>query len=152
MEFLVRVNNMVPVIFDEIIRQYNFNFMRVDSTVSILYKNNYAFVLSVDRDYVDLNFMKKEDDKIIKYWIQGFVIKKLDEDDRCNTQETKNLENKLIDYLLIYEKSLKTKCRSILMGQMDWVEDYRKDFMCVIRELNAKEYDKYGKFLSSTGP
>lgn len=146
MEFLVRVNNMVPVIFDEIIRKYNFKFNRIDSTASILYKNNYAFVLAADRDYVDLNFLRKEDDKIIKYWIQGFVIKKLDEDDRSDNQEAKNLEDRLIDYLVTYEKSLKTKCESILMGQMDWVEDYKKDFMCVIRELNFKEYEKYGKF------
>lgn len=147
MEFLRRVNDRIPSIFTDIIRNYGFNYMRLDSTVSALYKSEYAFIFSVDRDYVDLNYIRKEDNKIIKYWIQGFVIIRLG-DEPVDKLVGDDLETKLTNYLFVYEKSLKTKCESILLGEMDWVSEFKKTPMCVIRELNMKEYNKYKDVLS----
>ncbi|MBE5927101.1 MAG: hypothetical protein E7270_09090 [Lachnospiraceae bacterium] len=143
MEFLVRVNDMIPVIFEEVIRKYGFKFKRIKSIESVLYKDDYALTMSVNMDYVDINFLKKEENKIVKYCIQTFVMQSLDENDKSNKREGSDIETKLINYLRIYEKGLQTKWENILMGKMDWVENYKKSFMCIIRELNPKEYSKY---------
>lgn len=142
MEFLYRINDMIPEIFEEIIRTYNFKYIRKDSLHSVLAKDNYAIILSVDRDYVDINYLKREGTGIIKYWIHPFLMENLDEEDRSVRREGKDLNTKLINYILLYEKVLRTKWQNILTGKMDWVDDCRKATMCVIRELSGVEYDR----------
>ena len=146
MELFGRINDRIPIIFEDIIRRYGFNFEKITSSSSIMYKADYGFVMSIDRDYVDINFLRKEGNIIMTYWIQGFLIQKLDDNERSRNEEERTLETYLLGYLFTYEKSLQTKCKSILMGQMDWVDDLKKTPICDIRELNAKEYEKYGKF------
>ena len=143
MDFLYKVNDNVPEIFAGIIRTYNFKFMRIDTLHSALVKDNYAIILSVSRDYVDINFLNREVGKIVKYWIHPFLMENLDDEDRSVQLEGDDIKTKLMNYILIYEKVLRTKWQNILIGQMDWVDACKKAKMCVIRELNAKEYDRY---------
>ena len=143
MEFLARINNMIPDIFEEIIKKYEFKYKRISTLESVLYKEDYAFIMSVDRSHVDIVFLKKEENIIVKYCIQTFVMKSFDVEDRSNQRVGKDVETNLINYLLIYEKGLQTKWTNMLIGQMDWVEEYKKSSMCVISELNPKEYSIY---------
>lgn len=118
--------------------------MCIEGLNSALVKDNYAIVLSVDRDYVDINFLYKEGTRIINYWIHPFLMENLDDEDRSVCREKYNVEDKLINYLLIYENVLSKKWQNILMGQMDWVEDYNKKCsMRSVRELEGTLYDKY---------
>lgn len=70
-------------------------------------------------------------------------MENLDDEDRSVQLEGDDIKTKLMNYILIYEKVLRTKWQNILIGQMDWVDACKKATMCVIRELNAKEYDRY---------
>ena len=72
----------------------------------------------------------------------SFKMENLDEEDRSVRREGKDLNTKLINYILLYEKVLRTKWQNILTGKMDWVDDCRKATMCVIRELSGVEYDR----------
>lgn len=144
MEFLYRINDMIPEIFSEIIRTYNFKYMRIDGLHSVLAKDNYAISMSVNKDYVDIYFFHREEAIIVKYWLQPFLMENLDDDDRSVARDGDDIETSIINYLLIYEKVLRTKWQNILMGQKDWVEKYDdKSYMRLIREFNAKEYDRY---------
>lgn len=76
MNFLYDINDMIPKIFEDIINEYGFRYVRIGGLCSVLAKENYAISMSVDRDYVDINFLNREGDKIIKYWIHPFLMEK----------------------------------------------------------------------------
>lgn len=143
MEFIRRANDEIPIIFEDIINQYNFNIKKTLSGETVIYKDDYGIVFNGDRDYVNIYFLKKEGDKIFSYWIQPFMMDKLTDEDRSNEREGNDNYTTLINYLLIYEKVLRTKRENILMGQMDWVEDFKKSSMWSIRELYPKEYSRF---------
>ena len=44
---------------------------------------------------------------------------------------------------MIYENVLRTRWESILLGKLDWVEEYKKSKMPSIREFCENEYVKY---------
>ena len=50
MELFGRINDRIPIIFEDIIRRYGFNFEKITSSSSIMYKADYGFVMSIDRD------------------------------------------------------------------------------------------------------
>lgn len=144
MEYLHKVNNEIPKIFKKIVKKYKLKHMRINGLNSAFVKDNYAIIMSVDRDYVDINFLYRDGTKIIKYWLQPFLIENLDDEDRSVQRVEKDFNTKLINYILLYEKTLSSKWQSILMGQMDWVERYNeKTYMRAIRELNEEEYNNY---------
>ena len=82
MQFLYKINDMIPEIFDEIRRTYNFKYLRIDGLHSVFVKDNYAIALSVNRDYVDISFFIKEGATIINYWLNPFLMENLDDEDR----------------------------------------------------------------------
>ena len=143
MEYLKKINDLIPEIFKDIIQKYNFKCKQHSSLKTVLYKDNYIITMLVEREYVDLYFIKEEGDIINKYWIQPFVLQNLTEEDKSNTREGDDWETRLINYLVIYEKVLRTKWESILLGKMDWVEEYKKSKMPSIREFCEKEYVTY---------
>ena len=146
MEFLREVNDTIPGIFGDIIKTYDFKVERITSSATLLYKDDYALYLASDRDYVDIWYVKKEETKILKYWLHPFLLENSTDEDRSNTKREDGLVTKLINYILIYEKILRTKRKNILMGQMDWVEEYnQKSSMRSIRELYPNEYEKFRK-------
>ena len=146
MEFLSKVNDAIPEIFGEIIKTYDFKVERISSSATLLYKEGYALYLASDRDYVNISFLKKEENKIMNYWLHPFLMENLTDEDRSNTKKEDDLVTKLINYILIYEKVLRTKRKNILLGQMDWVEEYnQKTSMRSIRELYPSQYEKFRK-------
>lgn len=146
MEFLSEVNDTIPEIFGDIIKTYDFKVERISSTATLLYKEDYALYLASDRDYVDILFLKKEENRIMNYWLQPFLMENLTDEDKSNTKKEDDLVTKLINYILIYEKVLRTKRKNILLGKMDWVEEYnQKTSMRSIRELYPSQYEKFRK-------
>ena len=146
MEFLSKVNDTIPEIFGEIIKTYDFKVQRITSSATLLYKEDYALYLASDRDYVNISFLKKEENKIMNYWLHPFLMENLTDEDRSNTKKEDDLVTKLINYILIYEKVLRTKRKNILLGQMDWVEEYNQTTsMRSIRELYPSQYEKFRK-------
>ncbi len=143
MEFIRRANDEIPIIFEDIINKYNFNIKKTHSGETVIYKDDYGIVFNGDRDYVNIYFLKKEGDKIFSYWIQPFMMDKLTDEDKSNKREGNDNYTTLINYLLIYEKVLQTKRENMLMGKMDWVEDFKKSSMWSIRELYPKEYSRF---------
>ena len=146
MEFLSKVNDTISEIFGEIIKTYDFKVERISSSATLLYKEDYALYLASDRDYVDILFLKKEENRIMNYWLQPFLMENLTDEDKSNTKKEDDLVTKLINYILIYEKVLRTKRTNILLGKMDWVEEYnQKTSMRSIRELYPSQYEKFRK-------
>lgn len=143
MEYLSKINDIIPQIFNDIIKKYDFKYKRFSSSTSILYRDNYVITMMVEREYIDIYFIKEEGDIINKYWIQPFILQDLTDEDRSNKREGDDWETKLINYLLIYEKVLRTKWESMLLGKMDWVEVYNKSKMPAVHELYPKEYAEY---------
>lgn len=145
MQFLYKINDMIPEIFDEIRRTYNFKYLRIDGLHSVFVKDNYAIALSVGRDYVNISYFIKEGTTIINYWLHPFLMENLNDEDRSVCLENDNkVETKLINYILLYEKTLKSKWKNILSGQMDWVEEYnKKSSMRSVREFYAAEYIRF---------
>ena len=143
MEYLSKINDVIPEIFSAIIKKYDFKYKRFSTLISILYRDNYVITMMVEREYIDIYFIKKEGDIINKYWIQPFILQNLTDENRCNQREGDDWETKLINHLLIYENVLRTRWESILLGKMDWVEEYKKSKMPSIREFCENEYVKY---------
>ena len=143
MEYLSKINDVIPEIFSDIIKKYDFKYKRFSSLISILYRDNYVITMMVEREYIDIYFIKKEGDIINKYWIQPFILQNLTDENRSNKREGDDWETKLINYLLIYENVLRTRWESILLGKLDWVEEYKKSKMPSIREFYPKEYVEY---------
>lgn len=148
MEFLRKANDEVLGIFEEIIRQYNFNYKRITSTQSAIYKDDFAIILTPERGYSNIEYLKKEGDKIFCYWIQPFMCENLTDEDRSNKRADDDLHTKIVNYLIIYEKVLRTKRESMLLGKMDWVDDFKKSKMWSIREIYPNQYSKYGELFA----
>lgn len=148
MEYLKIINDEIPIIFKDIMNEYNFKYKRLSTLVSTLYRDDYAITMMVEREYIDIIFIKKEGDIINKYWIQPFILQNLTDEHRSNKREGDDWKTKLTNYLLIYEKVLRTKWESMLMGKMDWVDEYKKSRMPVIRELYPSEYVEYKGILT----
>ena len=148
MEYLKIINDEIPIIFKDIMNEYNFKYKRLSTLVSTLYRDDYAITMMVEKEYIDIIFIKKEGDIINKYWIQPFILQNLTDEHRSNKREGDDWKTKLINYLLIYENVLRTKWESMLMGKMDWVDEYKKSRMPVIRELYPSEYVEYKGILT----
>ena len=91
MEFLSKVNDTIPEIFGEIIKTYDFKVERITSSATLLYKEDSALYLASDRDYVNISFLKKEENKIMNYWLHPFLMENLTEEDRSNTKKEDDL-------------------------------------------------------------
>ena len=100
MEFLSEVNDTIPEIFGDIIKTYDFKVERISSTATLLYKEDYALYLASDRDYVDILFLKKEENRIMNYWLQPFLMENLTDEDKSNTKKEYNLLTSLLNHLL----------------------------------------------------
>ena len=59
MEYLKKINDVIPQIFDDIIKKYDFKYKRFSSLTSILYRDNYVITMMVEREYIDIYFIKE---------------------------------------------------------------------------------------------
>lgn len=131
--------DVVRDIFSEIMNTYKLSFVTITEGIYALAGKKYALIIGTGRDGVALYYVKRDSKgQLEEYYIDSFVVKEFDANDRQNIGNPQSIQEILLAELRIVAKGLVNHWEALLKGSLNWVDSYKTYKLGgVIRQPNA---------------
>ena len=121
------LNNSVPSYLETLIINHQLQVVKLNSIKTALVSKEYALIISMDRFYVDVDYITVDDrKKMVKYPISNFLAEKYDEKDRVDLIKENTAREIIINNLIVINQGLQNKWRTILLGEKDWIIRFKQ--------------------------
>lgn len=142
------LNKQIPNYFNNIIDEFMMKVLVLSDIETALVGENYALIISIDRFYVDVDYVNKNLLKNKKrYKCSSFFATKYDKKDRVELLDEIGAREMIINNLMVISRGLPSKWRCVLDGNIDWIEEYRKSEWAFESNLHDFELVKLQQYI-----
>ncbi|MGC9268109.1 hypothetical protein [Listeria ivanovii] len=132
--------------FADIIKEYQFNLIKINEDEIMLLNPDYALTIWRSREGIDIYYLFLHNLEKVK--ITNFLFSNYEKDLLASITSANNLTDKISNNLLIHARGLSKYFPELLSGQNDWVEKFNENkFYNEPRVINTDEHAAYHKQL-----
>lgn len=142
------LNKQIPIFLKIIIDEFQLKVIEITEIETALIGSNYAILISIDRFYAEVDYVNRNSaNELKKYRCSSFFAEKYDEKDRVNLLEEHGAKEMIANNLTVISRGLLSKWRSILEGNVDWLETYKESSWASESYLHDFEIKKLNHYI-----
>lgn len=143
-----RINDETPMYMSEICKEYKLVSIKLSPLKTALIATSYAIIIEVDRFEIDLIYVQKKGDDLLAYRCGNYLARRFDEKDRINLLEGTGADILVRNDIIITSNGLSNKCKDVLMGDLKWLDEYKKSSRFSQVKLSNEEIENINNYFS----
>lgn len=136
-----KINNDIPQYMKKICEKYQMKCVKLSSIKTALIGDGYAIIISIGRFEAKVSYLQKNGKENILFLCDNYMAEKYDAEDRNNLLEGDGAEILVRNDLIIIARGLENKWREVLIGDTQWIDDYKKSQWYAVGRLTMEESD-----------
>lgn len=135
------INNDIPVYMSELCKKYNLKCVKVSAIKTALVGDKFAMIIAIDRFDIEIDYLYKVGNDIVKHPCGSFFAQAYDSKDRENLLSGEGADVCIRNCLLITANGLASKWENVLKGDTKWLEKYKSSSRYAIEKLTNDEIE-----------
>lgn len=119
------LNDRIPDFFGNFQNDFGISFIKITDISTAMIGSGFAIIIKIDRFYIDVIYVMKNNNVIEAYQCGSFFAEKYDENDRKKVIVGQGAEVFIINELNVLSDGLYSKWKNVLNGDKKWIEEYK---------------------------
>lgn len=119
------LNDRIPDFFGNFQNDFGISFIKITDISTAMIGSGFAIIIKIDRFYIDVIYVMKNNNVIEAYQCGSFFAEKYDENDRKKVIVGQGAEVFIINELNVLSDGLYSKWKNVLYGDKKWIEEYK---------------------------
>ena len=124
---MMNYKDEVEKIFNDIIKDYNYQVKSIKNDKIALVNSKCAIVFSISREGIDIEYICKINTDIFSYWMTNFICSRFTDKDRSQYGETNGFISKIESEFRAISSGLLNNWKDLLSGDKQWIDQYTFD-------------------------
>lgn len=139
------INDDIPMYMSELCKEHNLKCVKVSAIKTALVGDKFAIIIAIDRFDIEIYYLYKAGNDIVKHPCGSFFAQAYDSKDRENLLSGEGADVCIRNCLLITAKGLTGKWKNVLEGDTKWLEEYKNSSRYAIEKLTSDEVEALAK-------
>ena len=144
-----RINDEIPKYMTKLCQTNNLKCVKVSELKTALVGAGFAILIAIDRFDIELYYLYKKGNEIIKHQCGNYFAQAYDSKDRENLLDGEGADILVRNCILITEHGLSSKWKDVLEGDIKWLDKYKKSSRYITERLTSDEINVLAEIFNS---
>ncbi|WP_167957009.1 hypothetical protein [Anaerosporobacter faecicola] len=136
-----KINDEIPTYMTELCQKHNLKCVKVSELKTAMVGRDFSILIAVDRFDIELYYLYKKGDKMIKHPCGSYFAQAYDSKDREHLLKGEGADIFVRNCILITEHGLASKWKDVLDGDKNWLDKYKSSSRYATEKLTSDEID-----------
>lgn len=136
-----KINDEIPTYMTKLCQKYNLECVKVSELKTAMVGVGFAILIAVDRFDIELYYLYKKGNNIVKHPCGSYFAQAYDSKDRENLLSGDGADIDVRNCILITEHGLSSKWENVLAGDTKWLDKYKSSSRYATEKLTSDEID-----------
>ena len=136
-----KINDEIPTYMTKLCQKHNLKCVKVSELKTAMIGEDFSILIAVDRFDIELYYLYKQGDKIIKHPCGSYFAQAYDSKDREDLLSGEGADVFVRNCILITAHGLSSKWKDVLEGDKKWLDKYKSSSRYATEKLTSDEID-----------
>lgn len=141
-----KINDDIPIYMEKLCYKHNLKCVKVSDLTTAMVGGDFSILIGVDRFDIELDYLYKKGDKIIKHPCGNYFAQAHDSKDREDLLSGEGADVYVRNCLTITAHGLSSQWKDVLEGDKKWLDEYQSSSCYAVEKLTSDEIDALANF------
>lgn len=136
-----KINDEIPIYMAKLCYEHNLKCVKVSDIKTAIVGKDFSILIAIDRFDIELYYLYKNGDNIIKHPCGSYFAQAYDSKDREDLLNGEGADVYVRNCIMITAHGLASKWKDVLEGDKKWLDKYKSSSRYAIERLTSDEID-----------